>query len=133
MSDMQHISQVRYQPTRRKILRPWTHVPLDENGLPLERTLCPRCFGSGTKANCLCRGSGRVCPHCRGFRLVRREFWDGDEMLSETVPCPSCTDWHQRSWETRFDDKGRFEYTVDTAKELSVIAEWRREHGYEDE
>ena len=45
-----------------------TQHPPKPRAVDLDATLCPGCSGRGCQQ---CDGSGRVCPACRGMRVVR--------------------------------------------------------------
>lgn len=61
-------------------------VPAIEHGLPVDRTLCPRCFGhEESRRHChVCRNEP-VCPTCRNGRVMSVA---GREL--RYVVCPDC-------------------------------------------
>jgi hypothetical protein len=57
------------------------------------RSICIDCGGNGRNGQCrMCTGSGRVCPRCRGMRIVRVEQPLGP---STTERCQACCEGNQ--------------------------------------
>lgn len=68
--------------------RPGVSYPEVDGGMPVDRTICPRCFGiEGEAHRCtVCHGQP-VCPGCRNARLVSVP----GERVGYDV-CPLCCD-----------------------------------------
>lgn len=59
-----------------------------EDGMPVDRTICPKCLGHGGAGCDVCRGYA-VCPDCRGAGVVSAPSQYG---VPRYVACPGCSD-----------------------------------------
>lgn len=101
---------------------------------PFNRSICPSCFGTGDQCG-MCAESGRVCPNCRGMRIVRGPMkgW-----IRTTERCEWCCEGNQINPDKEISAINHYlEYRTGTqsvwyqretqARELAIIEETYRE------
>lgn len=119
------LERLRQGPRERNRRVIWSRIPRRDGQIPLWSALCPYCYGSNAQCR-TCLGNGLVCPTCGGGRWVRRDSRDGG--FRRAVPCPDCTDWHERHESQRYDERGYEQYAIDREREERAVLRWIREN-----
>lgn len=112
--------------------------PVDERGVPLDRTVCPACrnavTGQGTaepsylRDECqACDRTGAVCPTCRGARYVARPTRSFGPV--DTLACPDCMMKRLKDGEHEYDETlKRYRYQRDHHGEVEAIMRYREQN-----
>lgn len=107
-------------------------IPVDLDGRPLDRTLCPDCYRLFDPACKTCGGRkhndqypGRVCPRCGGGRYEATSVGGNRGGLA---PCGACTVPRVNDHGYTERTRGLARYIYSREREYTAIAAWLRAH-----